>query len=86
MKSVFAKQLTKNIVRSFSTAKAAPKQATSIAQRFHEIYLTELDKIQKNTYIEFNIAMHSLYSYTHHTLMHTLRYFFINDFNTIPNI
>ncbi len=49
MKSLFAKQLTKNIVRSFSTAEAAPKQATSIAQRFHEIYLTELDKIQKNT-------------------------------------
>ncbi len=50
MKSLFNKQLTKNVFRAFSTAKASPSQSTSIAQRFHEIYLQELDKIQKNTY------------------------------------
>ena len=49
MKSFFNKQLTKNVIRSFSTAKTATKQPASIAQRFHEIYLQELDKIQKNT-------------------------------------
>jgi hypothetical protein len=58
LKSLFNKQLTKNAFKSFSTTKAAPKQATSITQRFHEIYLQELDKIEKNTYNIINLATH----------------------------
>jgi hypothetical protein len=49
MKSLINKQLTKNIIRNFSTTNTAIKQPVSMAQRFHEIYLQELDKIQKNT-------------------------------------
>ena len=49
------KTLLKTIYKSFSTQQA--KQSSSIAQRFHEVYLQELDKFEKNTYIIINIVI-----------------------------
>ena len=40
--------LNKQVIRNFSTAaKAAPAQGENMSQRFHEIYVKELDKLQK---------------------------------------
>jgi hypothetical protein len=40
--------LTKQSIRSFaSAAKAAPAQGDNMALRFHDIYIKELDKLQK---------------------------------------
>lgn len=40
--------LNNQALRSFATAaKAAPAQGESMALRFHEIYVKELDKLQK---------------------------------------
>jgi hypothetical protein len=40
--------LSKQSIRSFaSAAKAAPAQGENMAMRFHDIYIQELDKLQK---------------------------------------
>ena len=40
--------LTKQSIRSFaSAAKAAPEQGENMSLKFHDIYIKELDKLQK---------------------------------------
>jgi len=42
------KILNNQVLRNFATAaKAAPAQAENMALRFHDIYVKELDKLQK---------------------------------------
>lgn len=47
-KSTLNNILTKQLIKSFaSAAKAAPSQGDNMALRFHDIYIKELDKLQK---------------------------------------
>jgi hypothetical protein len=42
------KRINNLIIKSFSAAAATPKD-TSLSTRFHQLYVSELERIQKNT-------------------------------------
>lgn len=44
------------ISKNFSTAKEASAGA-ALSTRFHEVYLNELQRIQKNTYLYFELLI-----------------------------